>query len=130
MTHSPARSSGQQPLVGEPGTPLEQYLQVIGHVPLLSAEEEVQLAQRIERGGQAGLAARSHLIEANQRLVVSIAKRYGWSGMELMDLVQEGNIGLITAVDRFDWRRGCRFSSSATWWIRASIGRAIANTSR
>ena len=106
---------------------LRQYLDGIERVALLTAVEEVALAQRIERGDQ---AARDHLIQANLRLVVSVAKRYaGWS-VSLLDLIQEGNVGLMRAADKFDWRRGFKFSTYATWGIRQAVTRALAEQSR
>ena len=131
------------------------YLREIGRVPLLTAADEVSLAQRMERGLEAaqtlaeangklsekdreklepfirdGRAAKAHLIEANLRLVVSIAKRYVGRGLAFLDLIQEGNLGLIRAVEKFDWRRGFKFSTYATWWIRQAITRALADQSR
>jgi RNA polymerase primary sigma factor len=106
---------------------VKQYLKEIGMYPLLSAEQEVFLAERISRGD---LRARQRLIEANLRLVVSIAKRYSNQGLPLLDLIQEGNIGLMRATQKFDYRRGFRFSTYATWWIRQAISRAIAEHSR
>jgi RNA polymerase primary sigma factor len=132
------------------------YLKEMSRVPLLTIEEEVQLAQRIERGRQAkstldkldgkkcsearrqnllaqfqdGVLAREHLIKANTRLVVSIAKKYIGRGMPFLDLIQEGNLGLMKAVEKFEYRRGFRFSTYATWWIRQTITRAIADQSR
>lgn len=111
----------------ESGDPIRMYLREIGRVPLLSAAEEVSLAQRIERND---MGAKAQLIEANLRLVVSIAKRYAGRGMPLLDLVQEGNLGLIRAVEKFDFRRGYKFSTYATWWIRQAITRAIADQAR
>jgi RNA polymerase primary sigma factor len=110
-----------------PGDSLQRYLEEIGNVPLLSAAEEVQLAKRIERGDR---AAKDHMITANLRLVVSIAKRYRNQGLPLLDLVQEGTIGLIRAVEKFDWRRGYKFSTYATWWIRQAVARALADKGR
>lgn len=134
--------------------PVRQYLKEIGRVPLLTAEQEVELAKRMEAGQLAqdrlalageptpeleaelmevvadGLAAKRHLIEANLRLVVSIAKRYAGRGLNLLDLVQEGNLGLIRAVEKFDYTKGFKFSTYATWWIRQAITRAIADQSR
>jgi len=101
---------------------LEQLFAEIGRYPLLSAAEEVRLAKRIERGDR---AARDRLITSNLRLVVYVAKRFRGSGVQLVDLVQEGTLGLIRAVDGFDWRRGCRFSTYATWWIRQAVQRGI-----
>jgi RNA polymerase primary sigma factor len=106
---------------------LRLYLRSIGRVPLLSAEEEVCLAKRIERGD---VAAKQHMIEANLRLVVSIAKGYLGRGMNLLDLIQEGSLGLIRAVEKFDYRRGYKFSTYATWWIRQAVTRAIADKGR
>ena len=106
---------------------VKQYLQEIGTFPLLTAEQELQLAERIANGD---LRARQKLIEANLRLVVSIAKRYSNQGLPLLDMVQEGNIGLMRAAQKFDYRRGYRFSTYATWWIRQAISRAIAEHSR
>jgi len=103
------------------------YLKSIGRVPLLTKEDEVRLAKRVE---QNDMAAKNSLIEANLRLVVSIAKRYTGRGLTLLDLIQEGNMGLIRAVEKFDWRRGFKFSTYATWWIRQAITRALADQSR
>jgi RNA polymerase primary sigma factor len=107
--------------------PVRMYLQEIGKVPLLTAEEEIALAKRIEKGDT---EARRRLVEANLRLVVSIAKRYVGRGLSLLDLIQEGNRGLIRTIEKFDWRRGYRFSTYATWWIRQYIARALADQSR
>jgi RNA polymerase primary sigma factor len=107
--------------------PVRMYLKEIGRVPLLSAEEEVELAKRMEMGDK---HAKSRLIEANLRLVVSIAKRYVGRGMQLLDLIQEGNMGLIKAVEKFEFRRGFKLSTYATWWIRQAITRAIADQAR
>lgn len=107
--------------------PVRMYLREIGRIPLLSADEEVDLAQRIEKGS---LAAKKKLTESNLRLVVSIAKRYVGRGLTLLDLIQEGNQGLIRAVEKYDWRRGFKFSTYATWWIRQAITRAIADQAR
>jgi RNA polymerase primary sigma factor len=120
---------------GVPVAPPEQgaedavrlYLRSIGRVPLLTREDEVRLAKRIE---QNDMSAKNSLIEANLRLVVSIAKRYTGRGLTLLDLIQEGNLGLIRAVEKFDWRRGFKFSTYATWWIRQAITRALADQSR
>jgi RNA polymerase primary sigma factor len=103
------------------------YLHNIGRVALLTREDEVRLAKRVE---QNDMAAKSALIEANLRLVVSVAKRYQGRGLTLLDLIQEGNMGLIRAVEKFDWRRGFKFSTYATWWIRQSMTRALADQSR
>jgi len=107
--------------------PVRMYLKEIGRVPLLTAEEEVELAKRIEQGDE---EARRKLIEANLRLVVSIAKRYVGRGMLFLDLIQEGNLGLLKAVEKFDYRKGFKFSTYATWWIRQAITRAIADQAR
>ncbi len=107
--------------------PVRMYLREIGRVPLLSAAQEVSLAKRMEAGDD---EARSHLTEANLRLVVSVAKKYIGRGMSLLDLIQEGNIGLIRAVEKFDYRKGYKFSTYATWWIRQAITRAIADQAR
>src|SRR5919108_2612943 len=103
------------------------YLRTIGRVPLLTREDEVRLAKRIEAND---MSAKNSLIEANLRLVVSIAKRYTGRGLTLLELIQEGNLGLIRAVEKFDWRRGFKFSTYATWWIRQAITRALADQSR
>ena len=107
--------------------PVRMYLKEIGQVKLLSAEEEVELAQRVADGDQ---AAKNKLTEANLRLVVSIAKKYSGRGLHILDLIQEGNTGLIRAVDKFDWTKGNKFSTYATWWIRQAITRAIADQAR
>jgi RNA polymerase primary sigma factor len=106
---------------------LRLYLRSIGRVPLLSAEEEVALAKRIERGD---VAAKQHMVEANLRLVVSIAKGYVGRGLTLLDLIQEGSLGLIRAVEKFDYRRGYKFSTYATWWIRQAVTRSLADKGR
>src|SRR5947207_11461202 len=123
--------------------PVRMYLREIGRVPLLKAEEEVRLAQIMERGKQERLKvaplrkyldeaseAQRRLTEANLRLVVSVAKKYIGRGMNLLDLIQEGNIGLMRAVEKFDYTRGYKFSTYATWWIRQAITRAIADQAR
>src|SRR6056297_3197282 len=107
--------------------PVRMYLKEIGKVPLLTATEEIELAQAMEAGNE---EARRKLCEANLRLVVSIAKRYVGRGMLFLDLIQEGNLGLIKAVEKFDWRKGYKFSTYATWWIRQAITRAIADQAR
>ena len=107
--------------------PVRMYLKEIGKVPLLSADEEIKLAQRMEEGDE---AAKKKLAEANLRLVVSIAKRYVGRGMLFLDLIQEGNLGLIRAVEKFDYQKGFKFSTYATWWIRQAITRAIADQAR
>ncbi|MBE5795036.1 MAG: RNA polymerase sigma factor RpoD [Clostridiales bacterium] len=107
--------------------PVRMYLKEIGKVPLLTAEEEIEIAKRMEEGDE---DAKQKLTEANLRLVVSIAKRYVGRGMLFLDLIQEGNLGLIKAVDKFDYRKGYKFSTYATWWIRQAITRAIADQAR
>ena len=107
--------------------PVRMYLKEIGRIPLLIAEEEIDLAQKIEKGS---LAAKKKLTQSNLRLVVSIAKKYAGRGMGFLDLIQEGNQGLIRAVEKYDWRRGYKFSTYATWWIRQAITRAIADQAR
>ena len=107
--------------------PVRMYLKEIGQIKLLSAEEEVELAKRVSEGDQ---AAKNKLTEANLRLVVSIAKKYSGRGLHILDLIQEGNTGLIRAVDKFDWTKGNKFSTYATWWIRQAITRAIADQAR
>ena len=107
--------------------PVRMYLKEIGRVPLLTAEEEIELAKRMEEGDE---DAKRRLIEANLRLVVSIAKKYVGRGMLFLDLIQEGNLGLIKAVEKFDYRKGYKFSTYATWWIRQAITRAIADQAR
>ena len=104
--------------------PVRMYLKEIGKVPLLSSEEEMELAKKIEEGSQ---YAKKKLAEANLRLVVSLAKSYVGRGMLFLDLIQEGNLGLIKAVEKFDFRKGFKFSTYATWWIRQAITRAIAD---
>ena len=106
---------------------LQQLLDGIAATPLLTAEEEVSLSKRIERGD---LAAKDHMTRANLRLVVSIAKRYRNQGLPFLDLIQEGSIGLVRAVEKFDHRKGFKFSTYATWWIRQAISRAIADKGR
>jgi RNA polymerase primary sigma factor len=107
--------------------PVRMYLKEIGKVPLLTPAEEIKLAKRMERGDE---EAKRRLIEANLRLVVSIAKKYVGRGMLFLDLIQEGNLGLIRAVEKFDWRKGYKFSTYATWWIRQAITRALADQAR
>lgn len=107
--------------------PVRMYLKEIGKIPLLSAEEEISLAKRMEEGDE---NAKKRLVEANLRLVVSIAKRYVGRGMLFLDLIQEGNLGLIKAVEKFDYEKGFKFSTYATWWIRQAITRAIADQAR
>ena len=107
--------------------PVRMYLKEIGKVPLLTTEEEIELAKRMELGDE---EARKKLAEANLRLVVSIAKRYVGRGMQFLDLIQEGNLGLIKAVEKFEYKKGYKFSTYATWWIRQAITRAIADQAR
>lgn len=107
--------------------PVRMYLKEIGKIPLLSSEDELRLAKRMSGGDE---AAREQLAEANLRLVVSIAKRYAGRGMQLLDLIQEGNLGLIKAVEKFDYQKGFKFSTYATWWIRQAITRSIADQAR
>ena len=106
---------------------LQLFMQEIGRYPLLTKEQEVELSQRIERGD---MEAKEQMINSNLRLVVSIAKRYQGHGLSLLDLIQEGIIGLIRAVEKFDWRKGFKFSTYATWWIRQAVQRGVANKSR
>lgn len=112
---------------GNSEDPVRMYLKEIGRIPLLSSEEEIELAKRMEEGDE---EAKKKLSEANLRLTVSIAKRYSGRGMQFLDLIQEGNLGLIKAVEKFDYRKGYKFSTYATWWIRQSITRAIADQAR
>lgn len=107
--------------------PVRMYLKEIGKIPLLSSEEELEIAKKLEEGDE---IAHNTMVEANLRLVVSIAKRYVGRGLQFLDLIQEGNLGLIKAVDKFDYRKGYKFSTYATWWIRQSISRAIADHAR
>jgi RNA polymerase primary sigma factor len=130
--HEQPQSEGEQvpklDLSVEPSLDsLRLYLRAIGKVPLLTAEQEVSLAKRVERGD---VAAKSQMIEANLRLVVSIAKRYLGRGLSFLDLIQEGSLGLIRAVEKFDYRKGFKFSTYATWWIRQAVTRAIADKAR
>ncbi len=113
--------------LGESIDPVRQYLREIGRVPLLTAEEEIELAKRYEKGDK---KPKDKLTESNLRLVVSIAKKYIGRGLSLLDLIQEGNQGLIRAVEKYDWRKGFKFSTYATWWIRQAITRAIADQAR
>ena len=112
---------------GNAEDPVRMYLKEIGRIPLLSSEEEIELAKRMEEGDE---EAKKKLSEANLRLTVSIAKRYSGRGMQFLDLIQEGNLGLIKAVEKLDYRKGYKFSTYATWWIRQSITRAIADQAR
>ncbi len=113
--------------VGVTTDPVRMYLREIGKIPLLSSEEEISLAQKIEKGDR---KAKKKLTESNLRLVVSIAKKYVMRGLSLLDLIQEGNQGLIRAVEKYNWRKGFKFSTYATWWIRQAITRAIADQAR
>ncbi|MGI9018625.1 MAG: sigma-70 family RNA polymerase sigma factor, partial [Euzebya sp.] len=148
------RQAGELMMPATAGDPVRMYLREIGQVQLLSAEEEIDLAKRYEAGllaatrlldaerlpperrrqllrlQRGGERAKSRLVEANLRLVVSIAKRYVGRGMVLLDLIQEGNLGLIRAVEKFDYRKGYKFSTYATWWIRQAITRAMADQAR
>jgi len=110
--------------------PVRMYLREIGRIPLLSAKEEIELARKIAKGGEPGMVAKRKLVQANLRLVVSIAKKYVGRGMLFLDLIQEGNLGLIRAAEKFDHERGYKFSTYATWWIRQAITRAIADQAR
>ena len=120
----PLRMGVQMPALGDS---LALYLREIGKVPLLTAADEMRLAKRVEKGDA---AARDHMIAANLRLVVSIAKNYRNRGLPFLDLIQEGTLGLVRAVEKFDWRRGFKFSTYATWWIRQAIQRGLANDGR
>ncbi len=110
--------------------PVRMYLREIGRIPLLTANQEIELARQIEGGGSEGAIAKRRLVQANLRLVVSIAKKYVGRGMLFLDLIQEGNLGLIRAAEKFDYERGYKFSTYATWWIRQAITRAIADQAR
>lgn len=123
----PEGSEADFPERGSAEDPVRMYLKEIGRIPLLSPEEEIELAKRMEAGDE---EAKKKLSEANLRLTVSIAKRYSGRGMQFLDLIQEGNLGLIKAVEKFDYRKGYKFSTYATWWIRQSITRAIADQAR
>src|SRR5258708_7425434 len=112
---------------GTVSDPVRMYLKEIGRIPLLNFNQEIELAKRVEKGEK---EAKKILITSNLRLVVSIAKKYVGRGLTLLDLIQEGNQGLIRAVEKYDWRRGFKFSTYATWWIRQSITRAIADQAR
>lgn len=112
---------------GSVSDPVRMYLKEIGRIPLLIFKEEIDLAKRVEKGDN---EAKKKLINSNLRLVVSIAKKYIGRGLSLLDLIQEGNQGLIRAVEKYDWRRGYKFSTYATWWIRQSVTRAIADQAR
>ena len=120
----PLRMAAQMPALGDS---LALYLREIGKVPLLTAADEMRLAKRVEKGDA---SAREHMIAANLRLVVSIAKNYRNRGLPFLDLIQEGTLGLVRAVEKFDWRRGFKFSTYATWWIRQAVTRALADKGR
>lgn len=113
-----------------PSDPVQAYLRSIGSIPLLTPEEEVMLAKQMAENGKLGQEARRRMIEANLRLVVSVAKKYLGRGLSFLDLIQEGNLGLIRAVEKFDYRRGYKFSTYAMWWIRQAITRALADKAR
>jgi RNA polymerase primary sigma factor len=110
--------------------PVQAYLQAIGAIPLFTAREELEIARQMGEGGEVGRRARQKMIEANLRLVVSVAKKYLGRGLSFLDLIQEGNLGLIRAVEKFDYQRGYKFSTYATWWIRQAITRALADKAR
>ncbi len=120
-------ADGAEEFSEESDDPVRAYLKEIGKIPLLTSEEEAELAKRIEAGDE---QAKKRLAEGNLRLVVSIAKRYTGHGLQLLDLIQEGNIGLMKAVEKFDYHKGFKFSTYATWWIRQSLTRSIADQSR
>ena len=122
-TPDAARATGDESIEDT----MRLYLNEINRVPLLTAAQEIELAKRVEAGDA---AARRRLVDANLRLVVNVAKRYAAGGLPLLDLIQEGNLGLMQAVERFDWRRGFKFSTYATWWIRQAITRSLSNDSR
>ncbi len=110
--------------------PVQAYLRAIGSIPLLNAREEIEIARQMEANDEKGMRARQKMIEANLRLVVSVAKKYMGRGLSFLDLIQEGNLGLIRAVEKFDYQRGYKFSTYATWWIRQAITRALADKAR
>jgi RNA polymerase primary sigma factor len=121
----------EDPAVGfADSDPIRLYLREIGSIPLLTADQEIELARKIENGGPEGAVAKRQLVQANLRLVVSIAKKYAGRGMQFLDLIQEGNLGLIRAAEKFDYERGYKFSTYATWWIRQAVTRAIADQAR
>src|SRR5207302_1244049 len=123
---APAAEAAAEHVAGATSDSLQLFLNEVGRYRLLTAAEEIALAKRVERGD---LAAKEHMINANLRLVVSIAKRYRGHGVPFLDLIQDGVIGLNRAVEKFDWRRGYKFSTYATWWIRQACQRAVANQS-
>src|SRR6478672_8749523 len=118
---------GEREEAAAPPPPLPTALRETGRHPLLTAAQEVELAKKIERGD---MQAKTHMIQSNLRLVVSIAKNYRNQGLPFLDLIQEGTLGLIRAVEKFDWRRGYKFSTYATWWIRQAVARALADKAR
>lgn len=126
----PELSAYEHDAVGSEGDPIRLYLREIGTIKLLKADEEIELARRIADGGSSGALAKRQLVRANLRLVVSIAKKYSGRGMQFLDLIQEGNLGLMRAADKFDHTRGYKFSTYATWWIRQAVTRAIADQAR
>ncbi|HEX9823591.1 MAG TPA: sigma-70 family RNA polymerase sigma factor [Actinomycetota bacterium] len=127
MTEETTNELNEAPASPATGDGIRLFLNEIARYPLLTAAEEVELAKRVEQGDR---DAKDRMIKCNLRLVVSIAKRYQWAGLPLLDLVQEGILGLIRGVEKFDWRRGFKFSTYATWWIRQAISRAIDNQAR
>ncbi|MBM7617516.1 RNA polymerase primary sigma factor [Weissella uvarum] len=127
LTEKELKQAADAPTGMKINDPVRMYLKEIGRVPLLTGDQEVELAERIEQGDE---EAKQELAEANLRLVVSIAKRYVGRGMQFLDLIQEGNMGLMKAVEKFDYRKGFKFSTYATWWIRQAITRAIADQAR
>ena len=127
MSEKELKQAADAPTGMKINDPVRMYLKEIGRVSLLTGDEEVALAERIEQGDE---TAKQELAEANLRLVVSIAKRYVGRGMQFLDLIQEGNMGLMKAVEKFDYRKGFKFSTYATWWIRQAITRAIADQAR
>ncbi|MCA9842174.1 MAG: sigma-70 family RNA polymerase sigma factor [Vampirovibrionales bacterium] len=137
-TPTPAVTASNPPLYSSTFIPcdkmlvdnLEHYLKTIGQITMLSHQEEIALGKRMEAGGIDGQRAAEHLVNANLRLVVSVAKKYANQGVELLDLIQEGSMGLMKAVEKYEYKRGFKFSTYATWWIRQSIIRAVANNSR
>ena len=120
----------QKSITNRAGEALDKYLVEIGRVPMITVEEEIELAQKIKKGGREGERAKDKLVKANLRFVVSVAKQYQHQGLGLTDLIDEGNIGLVKAAEKFDETRGCKFISYAVWWIRQSILQAIAEQSR
>jgi RNA polymerase primary sigma factor len=125
---SPSRRSAAP--IGNGNILLNKYLKMMGEIPLLTRDDEVEVARRIDAGGPDAELAKATLVNANLRLVVSIAKQYSYRGLPLPDLIQEGNLGLIKAVEKFDWTKGFKFSTYASWWIRQSIIRAVESQCR